>query len=965
MKKLISVFLCSILLFLSSYTFNIKAVSETNSCGENLVYTYDENDKVITISGEGKMFNWYNYQAPFYKRAREVRRVIIENGVTTIGKNAFYRCDNLEEVEIPSTVTEICESAFEGCEKIETLRMPNVEVIREKAFLNCHNLKEIIIPSVRYISEAAFKQSSKLQKITISNALNYVGEDALNNNLEKEITYVEDTESIDNLRIDNVTKIKIPKTLKKIKKGIFPYNAELEVLPNSYAEKYAIENNFLYNYSYFDIAIIKLPEKLSYYKTEILDIKGLKVGVTSENGTITLIDNYSVKGYNSNIIGKQTITITYGGYNTEFTVNVVEKSRDFKGHGTEDSPYLICDVNDLKKLNSNSQDKFYALNNDIDLNEEWEPIEVFEGNLDGRGHKISNLATTNNSVNQYFGLFKENIGTIRNLTVDQINIKIYPKLISNMQITGMFIGGVASFNNGLIENCITTGSILINADGTTYYGANIDIYCGGTVGTNDKGYINSCTNKAEIKIEIDNYNSGGSQSYFRHIKQEVYCGGIVGKSVNNYIDYCENYGQLYALTGMGTLSGNVKENANISVYAGGISGFGNANMCCNFGNVKAGLNKPITGTIYTDNKNTSIYVFLGGISGEGYCIDCYNVNNIEYAGGFVCFYNPKGTSSKRYYITVAKVGGICGSDGAATSYNAGVVTVSVIDDQRALLSEMIRCDGIVPYDNRANNCYSYDKDNINDLDTYKGFDFECAWIVDDSGEYKYPKLRCHINKVSDRPSVEEKTDTMIKVTKFEGYIYSIGGEHWQTSNVFSDLSANTHYLIYQKAIDDRMAHTILKSAPLDVITRKTALIAPSTPECETITKDSVVLKYLKGYEYKMNDGEWQKSNVFTGLTEDTEYTFYQRIAETDTTYVSESSALLKVKTDKSYTPGDLDGDEGITDSDVLYLLRHTFRPEKYPVNQPCDYNGDGEITDADAVYLLKHIFRPEKYPLTK
>lgn len=66
-----------------------------------------------------------------------------------------------------------------------------------------------------------------------------------------------------------------------------------------------------------------------------------------------------------------------------------------------------------------------------------------------------------------------------------------------------------------------------------------------------------------------------------------------------------------------------------------------------------------------------------------------------------------------------------------------------------------------------------------------------------------------------------------------------------------------------------------------------------------------------------------------------------------------------------YTPGDLDGDEAITDNDVLYLLKHTFRPEKYPVNQPCDYNGDGEINDADAVYLLKHIFRPEKYPLTK
>ena len=64
-------------------------------------------------------------------------------------------------------------------------------------------------------------------------------------------------------------------------------------------------------------------------------------------------------------------------------------------------------------------------------------------------------------------------------------------------------------------------------------------------------------------------------------------------------------------------------------------------------------------------------------------------------------------------------------------------------------------------------------------------------------------------------------------------------------------------------------------------------------------------------------------------------------------------------------PGDLDGDGVVTDSDVLYLLKHTFRPEKYPINQPCDYDGDGNVTDADAQYLLKHTFRPDKYPLTK
>ena len=79
----------------------------------------------------------------------------------------------------------------------------------------------------------------------------------------------------------------------------------------------------------------------------------------------------------------------------------------------------------------------------------------------------------------------------------------------------------------------------------------------------------------------------------------------------------------------------------------------------------------------------------------------------------------------------------------------------------------------------------------------------------------------------------------------------------------------------------------------------------------------------------------------------------------------QGNAVYTAEFVRKYISGDLDGDEGITDSDVLYLLKHTFRPEKYPVNQPCDYDGDGMVTDADAVYLLKHIFRPDKYPLGK
>ena len=127
----------------------------------------------------------------------------------------------------------------------------------------------------------------------------------------------------------------------------------------------------------------------------------------------------------------------------------------------------------------------------------------------------------------------------------------------------------------------------------------------------------------------------------------------------------------------------------------------------------------------------------------------------------------------------------------------------------------------------------------------------------------------------------------------------------------------------------------------------------------------MTLKATEGYEYSLDGKVWHSSNVFDGLKDDTEYTFYQRIAETETSYASECSAGLKVKTDKAYTAGELDGDGKITDKDAIYLLMHCYFPGDYPVEQPCDYNGDGIINDKDAVYLLMHCYFPNDYPITK
>ncbi len=61
--------------------------------------------------------------------------------------------------------------------------------------------------------------------------------------------------------------------------------------------------------------------------------------------------------------------------------------------------------------------------------------------------------------------------------------------------------------------------------------------------------------------------------------------------------------------------------------------------------------------------------------------------------------------------------------------------------------------------------------------------------------------------------------------------------------------------------------------------------------------------------------------------------------------------------------GDVNGDGKVNSADAVYLLRHTMRPTKYPINQSGDMNGDDKVNSADAVYLLRYTMRPSKYPL--
>ena len=68
--------------------------------------------------------------------------VIIPNGVTEIGRNAFSECKSLKKVIIPDSVIKIGWDAFEGCTALTEVSMPKyLEIIDSGAFNGCTSLK--------------------------------------------------------------------------------------------------------------------------------------------------------------------------------------------------------------------------------------------------------------------------------------------------------------------------------------------------------------------------------------------------------------------------------------------------------------------------------------------------------------------------------------------------------------------------------------------------------------------------------------------------------------------------------------------------------------------------------------------------------------------------------------------------------------------------------------------------------
>ena len=100
----------------------VKAVEVTTTapsqkiegrCGDNAIYSYDKATRTLTISGTGAMWNGTNYS-----RLGTVDKIVIGNGITVIGEDAFAKFNGVGSAEISDTVTTIKSNAFHYLDSI-------------------------------------------------------------------------------------------------------------------------------------------------------------------------------------------------------------------------------------------------------------------------------------------------------------------------------------------------------------------------------------------------------------------------------------------------------------------------------------------------------------------------------------------------------------------------------------------------------------------------------------------------------------------------------------------------------------------------------------------------------------------------------------------------------------------------------------------------------------------------------
>ncbi|MBQ9086512.1 MAG: leucine-rich repeat protein [Clostridia bacterium] len=135
---------------------NAESASGTHGA---LSWNYDKDTKTLTLTGSGAMADFGDADAVLWAQVRtSAEKLVLGEGITTIGNYAFYAMSALKEMSLPSTLTVIGTQSFAFCGALNTVSLPlGVTTIGESAFEGCGALTAVYLPaSVTVVGDRSF-----------------------------------------------------------------------------------------------------------------------------------------------------------------------------------------------------------------------------------------------------------------------------------------------------------------------------------------------------------------------------------------------------------------------------------------------------------------------------------------------------------------------------------------------------------------------------------------------------------------------------------------------------------------------------------------------------------------------------------------------------------------------------------------------------------------------------------------
>ncbi|MBQ6303526.1 MAG: leucine-rich repeat domain-containing protein [Clostridiales bacterium] len=187
-------FVVAAIMAISGITVNADPIAE-GQAGDDVHWSIENG--ILTISGSGPMYDYTPCEQPWYYF--DAQELVIENGITYIGSNAFFDYNHFDSVTIPDSVTAIGNDAFNGCGNLKTVNIPDsvtdigsgvfsqtgiesivipdgVTSIKKSTFYQCTSLEDIYIPdSITDIGDYAFSGCTSLKSIVIPEVISSIG----------------------------------------------------------------------------------------------------------------------------------------------------------------------------------------------------------------------------------------------------------------------------------------------------------------------------------------------------------------------------------------------------------------------------------------------------------------------------------------------------------------------------------------------------------------------------------------------------------------------------------------------------------------------------------------------------------------------------------------------------------------------------------------------------------------------